>query len=309
MWRVRLRHIGLLTLSTLAACYESHAVTGDGDPADAHSDGGLNDVGHPDGDDAASDSGTDADTGPMMCEDIGRHRPCSWLCDQPCPEGHFCHFESGVCQPFNDPFPARQGNFCWFVDVSSFRGRAVAYCDDDTFCAPKQGFNPRVAGERSGICRDLEYCRRAEEIGARVRCIYSDFTPFVDGPEIVSECPASPSALVPFCGLPCGAERCPATESRPTWGVACAGVNEERDIGICTIGNQACPVPPTSDGGDLARLEDAVGETLACAVFREQSPSPMPYGWVTSLEVCREYKRRFPSALDCYDRDQNPALP
>ncbi len=289
-----MKRSGLVALILVAGCYLHHS----SDPLDAEpTDTNTADAGSADA--RTIPDGTSLDG----CALIGSHQPCGILCDRACPDGFACHHQSATCIEFGDALPARQPTGCDFPDVVHL-ARPPRYCRNDQLCGLTAA--PAATG---GPCFDRTYCEQAESLGTRVRCIYSDFTSFERGPMATEPCPVSPIPDLPFCGLACPSVECPLIDTPPHDYASCVGVTEERSFGLCTVGNYACPPPPFEPSSLIASAEERIGRPLACAVFRLQSTSTEPYGWITGLEVCRQYKARFPEALDCFDRNQDPVIP
>lgn len=146
---------------------------------------------------------------------------------------------------------------------------------------------------KSGTCLGEQYCREVVETDVPVRCVYSDGSEYFDGPPPSTVCPSPADDRTPFCGGACGA--CPYLDPEfysGEWATSCVGVNEERELGVCSFGRYACtPGQPFA-----ARECDGPGRRgvpCACLVLRGPDGTFPEWGFPTFAEPCRAYRDRY----------------
>ncbi len=270
------RHLcaAALAVGVFSGCFLDHGV----DDAGAIADGG--------------DRG-DAD-GAAECATLGGYRTCGSLCADGCPRSDGCQQYFDICVPFPDVTGCD-------VTLSSHERDYPnrTYCGNGLPCVVST-----VALERAhsvlGLCVRDEYCREVQMSSIDPRCVWSDESPYVDGPPEVSECPSTPDARVPFCGGPCGG--CDDTGWSSYYEPAnCVGLSERRGFGVCTFeGHDPCWRGHAGAAGACAFAE-RWGEPCACMVLELPDGSFQEIGFPTLASSCLEYLRHFPDTVRCMD--------
>jgi hypothetical protein len=242
---------------------------------------------------------SDLDAGPMIdaasCERIDLFRRCDQTCPVMCSgaDGR-CDYAGQVCRR---DFPEETGGF---------------YCAGSWLMAGRT--DDGGLGGAGDTCMPIAFCHDAPAAGVRVECVYSDGTPFVNGPAS-GTCPTATTS-VPPCGGACGDTPCAidATGARP----GCVGVSETRSYGLCLRGDGYCQQDPsarflTTDA--LSTCPGTYGVTEPCACF-VPTPQNLPQtsdagvtyetGWAIPLSVCHAYATDFPANVRCVDAAWNP---
>ena len=279
-------------------------------------DGGSADGSVPDatGDAVANDSSSDDadEPGDADCPTLGVYRACGRICEQECPESNYCSPPHQVCMSARLPF--RQGSCrAYFPDDDPRVGLVrLRGCYGHEVCVGERD-------EGSGRCVDPSYCADALRYGVSHRHCYHhhDQSTYL-GEAPLEECPSSPDDLTAFCGMTCPAE-CPLLRradgqipplfrdlSDDEFDRQCAGVTEERSIGVCTVGPVLCSPPGTStDNPDMEHFESYYERPFACLLIHDRIRADVPYGFITTRDACLTWVRRYPGAGECYDADKN----
>jgi hypothetical protein len=286
--RVRHLHVALGLLAS--GCYLFH-----GTPEE---DGGRVDAGR-------VDAGSRADAG--SCPTLGGYRRCGEACPVECPrdEGQFCHEWTGVCREFppNAIEEPRGHDGCSLGMDGDVVGDVphARYCWSGGICAIR-AVTLDDPSYLNGLCLGEAYCREVPFTELGNRCVYSDGTPYVDGPPEVESCPPATDERTPFCGGPCGA--CPYWDPGPfynaEWKVSCVGISEARGLGVCTMSPYAC-----RPGGGLAvACENPTlhwSAPCACLLLRQPDGSFNDWGFTTFESSCRAYRDLYPGEVECME--------
>ncbi|UJR83714.1 hypothetical protein [Sandaracinus amylolyticus] len=243
------------------------------------------------------------------CDRIAGYRVCPYdVCPDPCLDEGQCILSLGVCVPPSvPPGDPRIGSSCHLNSREDPRDTEMNwFCLSGDYCAvDREGGDPRSL---SGPCVSAEMCDVADEDGLDARCMYSDRTPFVNGPPSVDECPPPPDPEGTFCGGPC--EPCPWVSGIPflpgnptSYGaprVSCVGVSETRGLGICAFDRFG----ECTEGDTLtARLcLEQLGRPCACMrLLTDVTPDVPIVRFVTFADSCRAYRAMFPEDVECMD--------
>lgn len=253
---------------------------------------------HSGDDDRDGSVGTD---GASVCTEFGATRTCRHRCPElgldACLAEQSCHYEMDVC--INE-----DGDVTLSRSSANPDGEVMDYCADGLIGAVPMV--PPDTGTRGGSCVDPAFCAELERSGAERRCIYSDHSPFVNGPP--SECPAEvPNELSHYCGVECGGcapGPLPYMETRS----ACVGVNEERGFGLCVLGAERVCERSRDERRRFERLETLTEGRfgpVVCMTQRSAEGDEPDFGWFAFESGCRAYRAHFPEAIDCRDANWN----
>ncbi|MEM9073074.1 MAG: hypothetical protein AAGE52_31505 [Myxococcota bacterium] len=235
----------------------------------------------------AVDAGPDAaprDPCPLV---VGGLPACNGECPWSCESGSRCRQE--VCIP-------NRFETCGVFSVSE----QTNFCSDSSLCASERISETSLIG----TCVPEAYCREVADTSIRSRCFYADFSEYVNGPPIETECPSAPHPTSPFCGGPCGG--CPpiTDEEVRIDDVGCIGRSETRGLGICVLTDSTCSESdPLSNFG---RADDDPPvlpgiRNVACMVY--QDVPQLEQGWLTRRDACLAYRDRYSGAVECRDHN------
>ena len=235
--------------------------------------------------------------------------------DGPCPAGTECR-EEGFC------------SYSWY-DVCAFddAGRAVQVTLNGDPCAIT---DVSPSGSARGIGMPAAFCTALANPQSYEALHYGEVFPtgcrWSDGSVLATPSedachgiPFSPGPLVDapwsFCGGPCGNVDCGETgdanalldvlgSGAGDYAHVCAGANDERAFGACTVTARQCSREHLSDvAGCVHWLTESWGGEQFCAcMFTDQDGSePEAQGWVVPRSVCRRYRELYPDSVNCRD--------
>ena len=233
------------------------------------------------------------------CGRIGSAIRCGGECPPvDCGEGSSCDEVVGHCVYDQDR--------CWLWRDRSDTGGNMRYCPSGRLCAIDTERAAR--SDWSGPCVDPAYCAEAAGSGDQPTCWYVDRTPYVDGPP-EEACPPSPHGFSHFCGGECGG--CDPFPSPFTMTAsACAGVNEERGLGLCVFGAERVCERDANESGRIEYFEGITRERewgpIACMALVGEDGELPDWGWFVFEEGCRAYRDRYPGQVECVDNDWQP---
>jgi len=325
----------LLLLLACSACASSHgahrdggldadaavADAGDSSIADsARVDSTAGDSGADAGDSGVTDSGR-LDAGPQDCSEINGFRRCD-RCAEPCPPRSpgspyilGCADTLGVCidrHTWEDGTKGSDG--CRFS--RSYLSPA-AYCSVDDVCAVSGGDGTSDSAY-GGLCMPADFCVEALDHPdlPDFQCLYSDGTPVLTGPPAVT-CPSNIADEEPYCGGACAGVECPLTLFTHYAGdmfpeqhrLSCLGLSDARGFGVCAYKSV---VRSSTDFQKRSALEGCArdqGAPCALMTFNTAAPGFLDSAAVIRLDVCRDYRSRNPSTIECRRQDWTAIVP
>jgi hypothetical protein len=225
-----------------------------------------------------------------------------------------CEHSAGVCRgPDFDENGEPVTDSCAVYLEGAGRAR---YCETGFHCVVNEVELADEDGPWEGVCMPTEYCEALSSldppittrIGA-VSCIYSDGTPFVDGPPSEPACPPS-NPSYPFCGGVCGeGDPCVVTTVDSQFVTPCVGVSESRSFGVCAQGQSACRQGELEfNDTQLFGCELIAAEPCSCMELLPPREGTPRHARIVPLSVCRSYASYHPGLVECLDSEWNSIL-
>lgn len=256
------------------------------------------------------DGGAPLDEVPADVCRIGVHQACTPGCPS-CTDDSRCDELTEVCQERPRPGESHAGSCTYLADAPSMY-EAFYYCRGGAICATDLSALP-PGYLLGGRCVHPSYCDEAAEHGIELTCVYSDLSLFGEGPpsEDPAECEGGP-ARGGLCGPYCENDGCPYIEPHwplgdpYAWSSSCVGVNEERGIGACALGERVC----TPEQGDYSPLEFLEfwfeDDDFLCLNLRDPGGAWADLAWPVFAETCHLYTERYPDSARCLDERWQP---